>query len=184
MLREKVQPGLSGAYAYSLSGWVATDDNGTADTIGAMSAVALEAAQFDPVTRTVAAALVEDAPRRDWAAVTKKIYQFVRESVRFKRDTPGTEVLRTPEQMLLEIAQSGKTSGDCDESATLGVALLLAAGIPAGFVTIGRTPGGPYAHVLYAARLGSSWVPIDSQEGRYGFIPGAVAKQQLWEVRP
>lgn len=183
-LTESHRPGVSGAYGYTLSGWVETDDEGTAETIGAMSALAIEAATHDPATRAVASAIVADADRRDWAGVAQAVYKFVRKSVKFKRDVPGHEVLRHPEQMVLEIAGSGKTTGDCDESATLGAALLLAAGIPAAFITIGRNVNGPYAHVLYAAKVGGDWVPIDSQEGRYGYVPAHAVRRQLWEIKP
>lgn len=149
-----------------------------------MSALALDAAMTDPGTRAIAGSLVMDASRRDWAAVARNVYQFVRKSVVFKRDTPGVEILRHPEQMLLEIVANGQTTGDCDESATLGVALLLAAGIRAAFITIGRDVDGPFSHVLYAARVNAGWVPIDSQQGRYGYIPKGAVRQQLWEVQP
>lgn len=60
---------------------------------------------------------------------------------------------------------------DCDDVATLGAALLLAAGIPPVFIVTGRAkdrdPGTgavKLRHVFYGARIGDQVMPFDPQE--------------------
>lgn len=176
--------GIEGAYAYTLRSAVGANDEGTADTIGAMSALALEAAQHDPVTIEVAAGILEDTGA-DPIGLARAVYDFLRESVRFRPDPPGRELLRTPEQLLLEIARAGRTRADCDENATLGAALLLALGIPAALITTGRSASGPFSHVFFGAQLGGrEWFPIDPQERRYGVWNPRALRRMVWEVHP
>lgn len=120
-------------------------DAGTDCTIAAMIAVCHHAAL------TIGDELADAVGRH---ADAQRVYDFLDEEVVFKPDPDRLELVRTPEQMLAEIKRSGVTLGDCDDRATLGVAILLAIeiGTPV-IVTCGMDPVGNFQHVYCGLAL-------------------------------
>src|SRR5205809_520220 len=84
--------------------------------------------------------------------IGRVVYEFLKEHVKFVVDPPRVEHLRHPDQLLFEIDNFGRSSGDCDEVATLGAALLKKAGVDACFIVAGRRKDGRFEHVLYGVR--------------------------------
>lgn len=71
--------------------------------------------------------------------------------------------------------------GDCDDRATLGVALLLAMGIPAGYIVVTDSDHGSYRHVLPAAWVDGRWKPLDAQEAENpGEFPAGVRRAAVF----
>jgi len=89
--------------------------------------------------------LVENVCRlladKDYLSELVALHYFVCQRVRYQRDPLTVELVKTPEATL----QTGV--GDCDDIATLLAALVLLAGSPARFVTVGFQPRKPFTHV-------------------------------------
>ncbi len=106
-------------------------ERGTAVTLATMSALSLDASR-SPLIRGLAALIMERPPRRFGQSV-QSIWDLAREYIRFRADPLHTERIRTPERMVAEAVTLGGTEGDCDDTATLCAALILCAGLRAGF---------------------------------------------------
>lgn len=90
------------------------------------------------------------------------VRRFLAEHVVFRHDPTGVELLKAPAYQLAAIRARGTVTGDCDDIATLGAALGLAAGFPARFVVLRFDPGGPFEHVYTELRGPSGWVELDT----------------------
>ena len=118
----------------------------------------------------------------DAGSRSRMIYRLVREAISFRRDPPGVELLRTPNQIADDIvAGGGKTVGDCDESSALVAALSLMAKMRPVLVVCARTHDGPYVHVFAGVIVGGRIWAMDAQEGFWGDWP-ACAKAKVYEV--
>lgn len=157
--------GLGRAYGDTLEIELAPGELGIATTIEAMRAVAIEAASYSPIVQRIASTIVADAPRRNTKAQLEGLWTFLRAGIHFRHDTWRREHLRTPDQLLLEIAQAGRTSADCDDVATLGASLLLAMGYQALFIIVSRRADRTPQHVFFGAIIKGQHVPLDPQEG-------------------
>lgn len=132
-----------------------------------MAKAARDGATLVPV-RLAAMQLVESLPQHDRPAEVQVLFEFVRDRIRYVRDVRGVETLQAPERTL-QLKQ-----GDCDDKATLLVALLLTIGHPARFHAVGFTPG-RFSHVYVETRLGGSWIPLETTEPwAMGRAPRAV----------
>lgn len=156
------QTGLPWPYDRNTIGQLPPGDAGTRTTLAAMRSLARDAATRPEIVKA-AAALMNAGPRSP-RLYTIRLFHWLRERVRFKADPPGVELVRHPSQLVEEIGRGGLALGDCDDRSTLGAAMLLAAGIPAAFLVIGRDPRADMEHVYFAARLGGRWIPLDPQE--------------------
>ena len=124
-----------------LASWeIPPGDKGTEATEGAMHALA-SAAAHDP--QSLAAQLGRELRGRFPGETAARIRRVLSEVVRFELDPPHLEYVRTPDRMLLEVQHHGGTQGDCDDIATLGAALGMAAGLPVRYVTVAMHPGAP-----------------------------------------
>lgn len=124
-------------------------DKGTDDTIAAMIAVAQYAAAKD--RRRLLSLL-------NGVTSPQGVYKALRDRVVFKPDPERLELVPAAAQMLSAIQQQGKARGDCDDRATLGLALMLA--VPLNWpciVVCGTDPTGDFQHVYcgYALRAGA-----------------------------
>lgn len=79
----------------------------------------------------------------------------------FAPDPPEVELLKTPQLMLEEAAETGHARGDCDDAAILGASLALRMGLQARFVVLGFEPNGPYGHVYAEVWDGRRWLDLD-----------------------
>lgn len=121
------------------------------------------------------------------------VYDFLRRHIVFKTDPWGTDQVTAPDTMLTRIAAAGRTSGDCDDVATLGAALVRALGHQPVFLVMGRPELRDAAgrvklvHVFYGARVNGAIIPFDPQErippGQY---PPAhtIGRLEVYEIFP
>jgi hypothetical protein len=121
----------------------------------------------------LATEMVADLPNRDRVAQVQAVFDLLRArdeggAMNFKPDTFGKEVLRHPDQLVKEIREHGATSGDCDDRAMLGSALLRAMGWKTVLIVVGKRAGQPYQHVFFGVVIGRKGrervFPIDPQE--------------------
>jgi hypothetical protein len=156
-------------------------DEQTAQTIAAMFAFVHDTDRSQLAHR-VAVALVSRVPQKDFRGQLRMVYEYLRQHVRFKRDTFDREHLRHPDQLLSEILNTGATAADCDDVAMLGAALVRALGMAPVFVTMARGFNAPYEHVYFGAELDGQIVPMDPQErtpfGQH--TPPASARRRVW----
>lgn len=134
---------------------------GTDATVEAMRAV-IDDAQASALVRAYA---------RLYAGDPLALWGFLRAAVAFEADPIGSELLRTPDDMLASIERAGLAVGDCDDRTMLGAALAKAAGWDVSIVVMTPLPNDrTFRHVLFAVRRGAGrWVAMDAQEG---FPPG------------
>jgi len=137
----------------------------------------------DGINATVAAmlAVVQDAVRSpDVAALAKAlpsdgaIFNVLRGAQRFVRDPAEAELIRTPDVLAHEFAALGSMTGDCDDLACLGAALLAIQGTLPVLITVGRRPaglGGRLEHVFFGHLIDmrgettrANVFPLDPQE--------------------
>lgn len=97
---------------------------------------------------------------RDWEGEVGAIFDYVREHVRYTRDTAGVEVFRSPKRTLqLKI-------GDCDDLTILLGSLLQAVGYPVMVRVIGLKGTGTFQHVYLLAGVPphnpTKWIALDA----------------------
>ena len=130
---------------------------GTRQTLALMRDLARSGAA-DPVVRDRALLILRSSSvaDHDYAGELKALFEFVRDRVRFTRDPVDVETLQIPRRTLEVLA------GDCDDKATLLVALLRAVGNPAElrYRAIG-TSRPQFSHVYVVARLGGTLIAMD-----------------------
>ncbi len=139
-------------------------DKATDQTIAAMIAFVHNSDRTQLVHR-LATFLASRAPRRDYLAQLRQVYDFIVEHVQFKRDTAGVgDHVRHPDQLISEISEFGMTAADCDDVATLGAALVRAMGFPAIITVVSPAAVGPFVHVYFGAEYNGMRVAMDPQE--------------------
>jgi transglutaminase-like putative cysteine protease len=133
---------------------------GTRRTLGMMRELAARGSK-EPTVREAAITAVRGAGVRphDLVGQLRTLYQFVRDRIYFIRDIHQVETLQSPRYTL----QVG--AGDCDDRATLLVALARSIGIPADFnfrvIGADRRHPSRFSHVYVTARLGSHTYAMD-----------------------
>lgn len=109
------------------------------------------------VIRELALSLVKNEKPKDWINEIRRLYEFVRDDIRYVRDIQGVETLATPLKTL-EYAQ-----GDCDDKAVLLAALLESIGHPTQFIALAFNQMG-FSHVIVETRLGRQWIALETTE--------------------
>lgn len=116
----------------------------------------------DQRIRQLALQLVADCAPKDRMCEIAKIHAFVRDRIRYVRDTYGVETVHEP-VATLEIGQ-----GDCDDKALLAATLLASIGYPTQFIAVGFKPGTlshVYTAAWYQARgFPGAWIPLETTE--------------------
>jgi transglutaminase-like putative cysteine protease len=115
----------------------------------------ISAGAWNPIVRHTALKIIRNVPERDHNAEYHALHAFVRDKIRFVRDTYNKELLQTPEITL------SMAAGDCDDKTTLLCALLLAIGLPAAFATI-KTGGQYFSHVYAMVNDNGKWIPLET----------------------
>lgn len=107
-------------------------EKGTEATIAAMARFASgDYGSRHPGVIELARKLVRDLPSKAYRQEAQRIFDFVREHVRYVLDPRGLEWVQTPYHTLLVVGQ-----GDCDDHATAIAALAMALGHGAAFKTV------------------------------------------------
>ncbi len=94
---------------------------------------------------------------KDFAGEARRLFNFVRDEIRYIRDIDGVETLHTADWVLRLRA------GDCDDKAILLAALLLSIGHTPRFKAVAFDPG-DYSHVWTQDFLGGRWVDMEPTE--------------------
>ncbi len=101
--------------------------------------------------------LVAGAPAQNEVGEVRRVFEFVRDGVRYVRDVNGVDTLQTPTATL------ARMQGDCDDKTLLLAALLESVGYASRFAVSATNPLGPYNHVYletWIPRLGR-WVALE-----------------------
>ncbi len=151
-------------------GWFKPGDAGIRQTMERMRALATEGAK-DVAVRETALGIVRRVPDHAHRAELDALFRFVRDRIAFRNDIHGVETLQSP-RYTLEVA-----AGDCDDRATLLVALARSIGIPAEFryrVVAADPRSKAFSHVYAVARLDGEDIPLDPtyRGNRMGWEPG------------
>jgi hypothetical protein len=158
-------------------------DAGVAKTIKHMGvlAVGLEGA-LHPALRALAITIVQGTAARDDYAQAAAIFEWVKQNIEFRGEYD--ELLQTP------LVTAQLQAGDCDDHATLVMALLRAIGIQSDFVTVATDPTDPdqqFSHVFTSAwiRNKQAWLPLDTTVDRSypGWQPERITRVQVWGER-
>ena len=138
--------------------WIPAGHVGIEWTVDHMRRLARDGARAELV-REAAAELVDGAEGREAA---ERIRAYLAESMVFKFDPPGVELIRTPELLVRQIECHGYAVGDCDDVATLGAALGLAVGLVPTYVLVGFSDSAPFAHVYTELATEAGAVELDT----------------------
>jgi transglutaminase-like putative cysteine protease len=95
--------------------------------------------------------------QKDFFGEARRLLAFVRDDIRYVKDTDGVELLHDPVTLL----QTG--AGDCDDKAILLAALLGSIGHQTRFVAMAQQPDF-YGHVWLQDNLNGQWVDLEPTE--------------------
>ena len=155
-------------------------DAGIMDTLWAMRALVDDALDASRVVRGIAEAILGNAPtRRDQLLA---VFSWLTKTVRFAADPAGVEHVRHPFVMLIEIHRTGTTSGDCDDMATLGAALLKSVGFPTAFIVASNRPTGDFNHVLFGAYINGILITLDPQQKMFDRLPDTLTRKYVFDL--
>lgn len=118
-----------------------------------------------PRVRSLAQDLVRDVAPNDELEEVRRIWQYVRDAVRYLKDVRSVDTLQSP-RTTLDVLQ-----GDCDDKALLLAAMLESIGYATRFAVSATIAKGTYNHVYVEAfipRLGK-WVPLESSVPGFPF---------------
>lgn len=114
-----------------------------------------------PAIRQAALSIIGVVGDHDQAAQVVALARFVRASLVYVADPMNAEYIQTPDILLLQILQGGRTPGDCDDHCVLFASLCEAVGIPAQIAGV-VSPGGTTAdHVIVIAHLDNGPLEFD-----------------------
>lgn len=116
----------------------------------------VKAYKINETVHAKARSLTQHLPQKDWSGEVRALHRFVRDGIRYLKDTHGVERVQTP------LVTLSYETGDCDDKATLLAALLEAIGHPARFVAVGFSEPGKYSHVYVETKIGERWIPLET----------------------
>jgi len=129
--------------------------------------------KMSDIVRGMAANLVQDLPQKDWVGEVRRLFEYVRDSIRYVRDIRGVETLHTAERIL----EQGQ--GDCDDKSIILASLLEAIGHPSRLVAVGFKPG-IFSHVFVETKIGSRWLSLETTEPvGMGWTPPDVKEKMV-----
>lgn len=129
----------------------------------------------NPLVRQTALLLIEGLPQKFHIGEIKRLFNFVKNRIRYVKDIRGVETLHSPE-VLLKLKQ-----GDCDDKSILLASLLESIGYQTRFVALGfqppiKTANGfktkNYSHVFVEVFNKGKWIPLETTENvKIGWSP-------------
>ena len=146
---------LNRAYDATLS-LIPSGPDGILETLRVMKRLAREGKK-NLTVRNTAMSLTQGCGQKDYACEVRTLHAFVRDQIRYIGDIAGVETVQAPEVTLQLRA------GDCDDKATLIMAMLESIGHPCRFRAIGFSPD-VYEHVYVETKIGAQWVPLETTE--------------------
>lgn len=161
---------------------LANGDAGTAQTIEVMRRLVHDA-QRDAAFVRKANDIVRPVAAFDDLGEVKQIYDWVRRNIRFTKDPISVEKLYPPQE-LLKIR-----SGDCDDLATLTLALAAANGYRGRFITLAANAESPneFTHVygeIEAPPGSNNWIAMDTArlDSSFGSEPPMYFRKRAWDI--
>lgn len=119
--------------------------------------------------------IVGDVPDKDYGGEAQAIYEWVRDNVRYTRDSAGLERVQPP----VTTAKGGH--GDCDDHSSLVAALLASIGHETRFTVVQAQEGSSgYDHVFAEVKIGDKWIAMDTtnkKNGYFGWRPPTIYKE-------
>lgn len=155
-------------------------DAGIWDTLSVMAACVDDAVASGGPVHRIAQALATDWGN-DRARQLYGVYDYLRQAMVFKPDPRFMEHVRHPDQIAEEMLLDDATSGDCDDRASIGAALVKLMGFRPVLIVASVRPGGEFHHVLFGVALdGRGVVPLDPQEGFFARWPKGLTRKQVF----
>lgn len=146
---------------------------GTLQTLQIMRTLADRDAR-DPIIRRVAERVVEGCAGHDSRCEARRVYEFCRDFITYRRDPRGQERVQDTRRTL----QS--RCGDCDDKCVALCALLGALGIESRIVVCGLD-GKRWSHVYAMANMGNTWVVLDpTPERAYFGWESSARRRAVW----
>lgn len=109
----------------------------------------------DPDVRTVAENIINGD--ETYIGRARAIHDWIESNIKYVPDPVYTDAVMPPRQVLIY------KTGDCDDLATLGAALLGSLGIQSRFQAVGfENNEVPYSHVFAQALIGANWITTDT----------------------
>jgi hypothetical protein len=129
----------------------------------------------DPLIRETAIGIVRGLPGKDYLGEIFRIYNWVKQNVRFTRDPVSLELLQSAMRTL-----KGKV-GDCDDYTVLLSTLLQSLGHATRIKTI-ATRACEYHHVYPEVKYRDEWIPLDAtqKQASLGWEPPNIARQKTY----
>ncbi len=152
-------------------------DAGVAETMRQMATLAKAGAKWINL-RQFALKLVKGLPGKDFLGELAKVFEWVRNNIRYVRDIYQVETLHTVQRIL----KNGQ--GDCDDMAILIGAMMLALGAKIRFVAAAFTHTmNRLAHVWPEILVNGRWIAADATEPYpLGWTPPGKTKTMVLEV--
>lgn len=120
--------------------------------------------------------------RNSGRAALYQLWYWAKGAHKFTPDPLGQELLRHPDQLLLEAGDHGSWHADCDDLAMLIGAVVMRLGNKCRIVVIGREPAGPFEHVYIEACTPQGWLALDPQETERVFDQRPHARRREYPV--
>jgi transglutaminase-like putative cysteine protease len=114
----------------------------------------------DRFIKDTAVKIIRDIPPQDELKQIEKIFNYVRDNIKYVKDIYGVEEIQTPSRMIKNIEQK-KAFGDCDDMALTLASLLHNTGFKTRFVVIATTPK-MYNHIRTEVFYKGQWIPLEA----------------------
>jgi len=113
--------------------------------------------------------LVSDLPERNQKEEAKRIFEFVRDKIRYVKDPFRVETVYSASKTLDPVKTedgwnlAGRMQADCDCKSVVAATMLQSIGMPTRFVAI-KTPFKPtgFSHVYLEALINREWIPMET----------------------
>lgn len=141
---------------------------GPATTIATMrDNVRGERGERSQLLRSVTEDVVRGLQPKDYLSEILALRHFVATRCRYLNDPLTTEWVKDPQRLAEEILASGSAAADCDEIASLIVAMARQCGREGEFITVGFGRPGSYVHVFARIKEPKSgkWIVCDPVAG-------------------
>lgn len=132
---------------------------GTWQTLRAMAEMVRRGSR-DPRVRDAALAITRGCPGHDFQCEIRRLFEFVRDRIVFRRDPIGQERVQDAPRTLFIFR-----SGDCDDQSVLLAALLGSLGHQSRFVVL-SFDGGDFHHVCLQVLDRGRWISLDPTRER------------------
>jgi hypothetical protein len=136
----------------------------TTDTVTVIIKL-IKDSRYVPEVRYSIEDLFTNIPEKDYMSEIKRLYEYVRDNMRYTRDISNIEYVKTPYRHIKDIEERGLTFGDCDDHTVLLGALLFNAGYTIRIVITKNTPNATGFHHIYLhvnIPMTSGWICLDA----------------------